>query len=115
MSVGLYFDHNARPQIADGLRRRDVDVLLAREDGAERMADERLLERATSLGRVVFTEYKAFLAIANRWLEPRPHFAGVIYVRQRRLSIGQAIEQLELIAKVYEPDEMRKRIIYLPL
>jgi len=31
------------------------------------------------------------------------------------LTIGQCIEDLELIAKVYEPDDVANRVEFLPL
>lgn len=55
MPVELYLDHNIRRAIADGLRSRRVVVLSALEDGAEKLTDPDLLDRATSLGRPVFT------------------------------------------------------------
>ena len=41
--------------ITEGLRLRGVDVLTAQEDGARRLPDPALLNRATELGRVLFT------------------------------------------------------------
>jgi hypothetical protein len=37
-------------------RRRGIDVLAARDDGATRLDDERLLERAAALGRILCAE-----------------------------------------------------------
>lgn len=42
--------------ISLGLRLRDVDVLTAQEDATTEMSDADLLDRATSLGRALFTE-----------------------------------------------------------
>jgi hypothetical protein len=39
----------------------------------------------------------------------------VIYSRPLRITIGQAIRDLELMAKVYEPSDMENRVEYLPL
>jgi hypothetical protein len=41
--------------ITHGLRRREVDVLTAQKDNAQRLPDDALLERATAAGRVLFT------------------------------------------------------------
>ena len=62
----------------------------------------------------LFTQDDDFLALADRWLENGRDFAGVIYAHQLGITIGQAIHDLELIATVLEPDEMRNRIEFLP-
>jgi hypothetical protein len=45
----------------------------------------------------------------------RDNFAGLVYGHQLDLSIGQVIRDLELIATVYDPVDMRDRVEYLPL
>jgi Domain of unknown function (DUF5615) len=52
MSLKLYMDRNVRQEIIHGLRRRGADVLTAYEDGADRLRDPQLLDRATALGLV---------------------------------------------------------------
>lgn len=42
-------------------------------------------------------------------------FHGVIYIHQLRTQIGPCIEDLELIARVYSPEEIRNQVIFLPL
>jgi predicted nuclease of predicted toxin-antitoxin system len=66
VSIPLYMDHHVDAAITDGLRRRGIDVLTSREDGTDTWEDEPLLERATLLGRVLFTQDDDFLAIAHR-------------------------------------------------
>jgi len=39
----------------------------------------------------------------------------VIYAHQLRISIGQCIDDLELIAKVSEPEDFVNWVKYLPL
>src|SRR5437868_14418010 len=85
-----------------GLRRRNVDVLTAYEDGAHQLADPALLDRAMRLRRVLFTQDDDLLREATRRQEANMEFAGVIYVHQNNLSIGQCIDELELIAAVFE-------------
>jgi hypothetical protein len=65
-----------------------------------------------ALGRVVFTEDQDFLAIAqNRQVTGR-EFAGVAYSHQLAISIGKAIRDLELLAKIFDPEDMRNRVEY---
>ena len=114
MSVPLYIDHHVKAAITEGLRNRGVDVLTCAEDGTDQSDDNEILRRATQLGRTVFTQDDDFLAVADRWLEGGQEFTGVIYAHQLGITIGQAIRDLELIAKALEPDEMRNRIEFLP-
>jgi predicted nuclease of predicted toxin-antitoxin system len=101
--------------ITDTLHRREVDVLTAQEDGSARFDDPRLLTRATALGRVVFTRDEDFLIEGARRQRDAEEFAGIIYAHQLRVTIGQCVQDLELIAKAYEPQEMSGRIEHLPL
>lgn len=115
MSLELYLEHHVKSAVERGLRRRGVDVLTCREDGTNAWDDDRLLERATEPGRVLFTQDEDFLAIAHRAQATGRSFSGLVYAHPLRISIGQAIDELELIAGAYEPDEMLDRIEYLPL
>lgn len=115
MSVKLYFDVHVRAAVTDGLRLRGVDVLTAQEDGASRMDDPDLLNRAGDLGRVVFTQDQDFLAEAHRRQASGEPFIGVIYAHQLHVTVGQCVNDLELLANVYEPEDMANNVEYLPL
>lgn len=110
----LYIDHNVPSPIVAGLRKRGVDVITCLDDDTTTLDDDLLLDRATLLGRVLFTEDEDLLAIAQRRQQTGREFSGVAYAHQLNISIGQAIRDLELLAKVYEPDDMRNRVEYLP-
>ncbi len=49
MTVRLYMDVHVPQAITEQLRRRDVDVLTAIEDGVDTMLDRRLLELLLSI------------------------------------------------------------------
>lgn len=115
MTVALYIDHNVPLQITLGLRQRDVDTVTADEDGAARFRDARLLSRATQLSRSVFSMDRDFLKIAKEWTVRGKTFTGVIFAHQRGITFRTAIDDLELIAKVFDLEDMRNRVIFLPL
>jgi hypothetical protein len=115
MSVALYMDVHVPYAITRGLRLRGVDVLTAREDGTAQLSDPELLDRATALGRVLFTQDDDLLREAARRQQSGETFAGVIYGHQRKVTIGQGINDLELIAQVNEPEDLANRVEYLPL
>jgi len=92
-----------------------VDVLTARADGTTEFEDPDLLDRAIALGRVLLTQDEDLLIEGVRRQRSGVPFAGIVYAHQLRETIGQCIDDLELIAKVYEPTEMANRIEHPPL
>lgn len=56
MSVRLYMDVHVRQAVTNGLRLRGIDVITAQEDGATMFDDAELLDRASQLRRVLFTQ-----------------------------------------------------------
>jgi hypothetical protein len=66
------------------LRLRLIDVLTAQGDGSGKLTDDVLLKRATEL--------------------------GIIYAHQLRITIGQMVDDLELIAKATSQNEWWGRI-----
>ena len=111
----LYMDVHVPFAITAGLRLRGVGVLTAQKDGASELDDQGLLDRATAIGRAVFTRDVDFLRHARERQMAGVKFAGVIYAHQLKVSIGQCIADLELIAKVYVPEDIENRVEYLPL
>ncbi len=92
-----------------------VDVLTAQLDGAIRLSDPELLDRATALGRILFSQDEDLLAEASRRQREGIPFAGVIYAHQLQITLGRAIHDLELIASIGRPEDFANRVEYLPL
>lgn len=107
MAIRLYMDQHVRSAVTHGLRLRGVDVLTAYEDGCHELPDPELLDRATHLDRVIFTQDADFLAEAARRQRAGEGFAGVIYTHQMTMHIGDCIDDLELVAKATDPEELR--------
>ena len=89
--------------------------MTAQQDGAAAWDDDKLLDRAAELRRVVFTQDTDFLRLAAQRQRAGIAFAGVVFAEQRAVTIGKCIEDPELIAKVYEPEDIASRLEYLPL
>ncbi len=115
MPLALYMDQHVPRAITTGLRLRNVDVLTAFEDGASDVDDPELLDRASALGRVFFSQDDDLLAEAARRQATGLPFSGVIYAHQLHVSIGVCIRDLEIIAIAGEPDDLRQQILFLPL
>jgi hypothetical protein len=115
MAIGLYFDVHVDHAIAAQLRFRGVDVLTAQEDGTKQLSDDRLLERATQLGRPMVTQDIRFKAMAEDWQRQNHPFCGLIFGHPHQVSIGQFVRDLELVAKATEPLDWVSAVLRLPL
>lgn len=115
MNVSLYMDENVHGAITTGLRQREVDVLTVQEDDRSGIADCEVLDRATEIQRVLFSQDDDLVAEANNRQTLGIDFPGVVFARQSRVSIGTCIRDLELIAKLGEPEEFKNRVQFLPL
>ena len=115
MSIAFYMDEHILSAITQGLRKRGVDVLTTQDDGRTGTKDSALLDRATQLRRVLFTNDTDFLREGARRQQSGEPFAGVVYARAIRVTIKQCIDNLELLAGACEPDELANRVQHLPL
>jgi hypothetical protein len=115
MGVSYYMDEQVPDAITRGLRRRGVDVLRVQDDGHANTDDAVILDRAAALGRVVFTHDQDFLVIAHHRQANGLRFAGVVFAHQDGPSIGQCVDDLEIIAVASELHEWENRVEYLPL
>lgn len=107
------FDHD----ILRGLIRRlpEIDYVTALQIGLNEVGDTELLLWASENKRVLLTHDrktmpKHFASLLDKGLE----LAGVCVV-PRRLSIGQAINELEIIIACSSADEWQNIIKILPL
>lgn len=113
--LSFYMDHHVPRAITIGLRLRGIDVITAFEDDTGEMIDSELLDRADEMRRVLFTQDDDLLSEAARRHKEGILFHGVIYAHQLRISIGACVNDLELIAKVADPDDLINSVIFLPL
>jgi predicted nuclease of predicted toxin-antitoxin system len=114
MAISLYMDVHIPQAITDQLRRRGIDVLTAIEDAAQTLPDDQLLERATDLNRVLFTQDIGFRALAEEWQRQSKPFAGLIFAHQLGGTIGQLVTDLELVAQASELKEWLNIVEYVP-
>ena len=115
MTVPLYMDVHVPQQITDQLRCRGADVLTAIEDGWAEAADEDLLEHARELGRVVLTQDVRFRALAEDWQRQGRPFAGLLFGHQLGGTIGQYVNDLDLLTQASDPDDWMNALEWLPL
>lgn len=115
MPLSFYMDVHVPAAITAGLRQRGIDVLTSQEDGTDRWPDERLLERATEIGRLLFSQDDDLLAVAAAYQQESHAFGGVVYAHQLSAGIGTLVKDLELVATCCTAEELAGRVIYLPL
>lgn len=115
MGVALYFDVHVPAAVLRGLRLLGVDVLSAQEDHRDRASDPELLDRSTALERVLVSSDNDLLVEAARRQREGMVFGGLVYWHPRRVTIGSAIQDLGLIARLEEREAFRNRVEFLPL
>lgn len=108
-TIRFHLDENSPAAIADGLRRRGIDVTTTPESGLVGASDEEQARYALAEGRVIFTQDQDFLRIHA---SGTPH-AGIAYCHQRKRSIGAIIAGLTQIWELMEPEEMRNWLVYV--
>jgi len=115
VSLALYIDVHVPMAITRALMAWGVDVLTAQMDGRERLPDGAMLDRALQLERVPFARDEDFLAETTARQKRAEPFAGVIYAHQLHVTIGQCVQDLELIATCCEPADLANCVEHLPL
>jgi Domain of unknown function (DUF5615) len=91
MAIDLYMDVHVPQSITEQLRRRGVDVLTAFEDRTTELPDDQLLEKVTSLKRILFTQDIRFRVLAETWQIEEKQFSGLIFGHQLGGTIGQFV------------------------
>jgi predicted nuclease of predicted toxin-antitoxin system len=108
-TIRFHLDEHCAHAIAEGLRRRGIDVTTSTDAGLLHAPDDEHVRFGIAQGRVIFTEDDDFLALATRGI---PH-AGIAYCHQQTRGIGEIIDAIILIWEVCEPEEMIGRVEYL--
>ena len=107
--IKFHLDENVSNAIAQGLRRRGIDVTTTPEVGLIGASDEEQLKFAVSQGRVIFTQDDDFLKLHQKGFS----HPGIAYCRQRSRSIGEIINSLTLLWELVEPQEIWAKIEFL--
>lgn len=77
--IKFYLDEHVPKAVAEGLRRRGVDIVTVQEQGLQAAKDEQHLACATQEGRVMVTQDADFLQLHAAGL---PH-QGIVYAPQQ--------------------------------
>lgn len=104
----FYLDEMVPPAVASGLRRREVNVLTTQEAGQVGASDDEQLAFANRKSRTVFTMDEDFLEMAVT--ETR---CGIVFLAQRRFSVGRAVHGLYRLWETRTPDSIRGLVEFL--
>lgn len=110
-------DENLKRQIVSGLRRRlpSLDLVTVQGAGLSGASDPDVLAWAAVENRVLIThDTRTMKDFAYQRVAAGEAMPGVVAVPPR-IPIAQAIEDLLTIIEVATPDEMRDRVLRLPL
>lgn len=108
-TIRFHLDEHVDPVIADGLRRRGVDVTTTADAGLIGATDQVQLDYIRAEQRTIFTEDADFLRLHAAG-EPHP---GIAYCHQQSRSIGEIIRHLILIWEALDPEDIRNRVEFL--
>lgn len=108
-TIRFHLDEDVDPTIAEGLRRRGIDVTTSQEVGLLGATDPIQLAHTRAEGRVLFTHDDDHLVLNAQGVE----HSGIAYCHRLRRSLGEVIDGLVLIWELCEPEEMANRVEYL--
>lgn len=106
--LALHLDENVDPEIARQLRARGVDVTTSQDAELLGAVDESQFAFACATGRVLVTHDRDFHELVR---EGSDH-PGLAFSVKDDWHLGELVRWLELLAKVYEPSDLRGRTEY---
>lgn len=113
----LLTDEDVPRSVVRALRQRqpDLEILRVQEIGLDGTADPSILERAAAVGRIVITrDRQTMIGHAYERVNAGQSMPGLI-VWHEDMNIGQAVEQIMMVAHCCGEAEVQNRVIFLPL
>jgi predicted nuclease of predicted toxin-antitoxin system len=105
----FHLDEHIPSSVADGLRRRGIDVTTTLQAGLSGAMDRAHLVYARESSRVILTQDEDFLAMAAAGME----HSGIVFCSQGARTVGQIIEFLLLLDGCLSETEMRNHIEFV--
>lgn len=109
MRIRYHLDENIHHAVAEGLRRRGVDVTTSTEAGLIVASDLEQLAYSFSENRVIVTHDRDLLRLHQQGTE----HAGIAYVHPRKLGIGPLILSLMFLWRSANAEEMKGTVRFL--
>jgi len=99
--------------VAEGLKRRGIDAISARDAGNLGLTDEQQLIYASENELPLFTHDADFLKLAHHWAITGQNHWGIVYVHPQKLNVGECIRRLKILADLFDADDLRNHIEFL--
>jgi len=109
-SIKIYINESIDVAVAEGLKRRGVQALSAKDTGNLGLTDEEQIQYASREEAAIFTHDDDFLSLVAK--SNREHH-GLIYVHQQKLSTGECIRRIKTLVQIKTPKEMQNHIEFL--
>ena len=107
--IKLYLDEHIPLAVAQGLRRRGIDVQTTQEADNSGSPDQRQILFACQDGRVIVTFDSDFLSLATGGIR----HCGIIFCSASKYSIGELISVLVLADEILVPEEMLNHVEFI--
>jgi len=107
--IKFHLDENVSNAVAEGLRRRGIDVTTTAEENLMGASDLEQLAFALEQQRVIFTQDDDFLKLHQAHV---PH-SGSAYCHQGSRATGEIIRTLALIWEWVDPEDMVGQIEFI--
>ena len=107
--IRFHLDENVSNAIAEGLRRRGIDVTTTPEERLMGVSDEEQIAFALRQNRVVFTQDTDFLRLNQAGISHN----GIIYCHKNSRSIGEIVRGLILIWEYVEAQEICGKVEFI--
>jgi hypothetical protein len=108
-TIRFHLDEDVDPAIAEGLRRRNIDVTTSQDVGLLGAIDRIQLAYSHAHGRVLFTHDDDHLKLNAQGVE----HSGIAYCHRLRRKLGEIVDMLVLLWELAEPEEMTNRVEFI--
>lgn len=106
--LAIYIDESVNVAVVEGLKRRGIEVISARDADNLGLSDKEQIKYATKNNFVIVTDGDDFLSMAMK-LEHK----GIVYVHQQKYSVGGLIRRLKLLCDLAEQKDMINHVEFL--
>ncbi|MEF9426209.1 MAG: DUF5615 family PIN-like protein [Candidatus Mariimomonas ferrooxydans] len=106
--LAFHTNESVNITVAEGLKRRGVNVITARDARNLGLSDEKQIEYAKRKSLVIITHDDDFLSLAIELKHK-----GIVFVHQQKYSIGDLIRNLKLLWDVVNQEDMKNHIEFI--
>ncbi len=104
----FYINESVNVAVGEGLKRRGVKVISARDADNLGLSDKEQLDYATKNKLVIVTHDDDFLSMAMKF-----EHKGIVYVHQQKYNVGDLIRKLKLLWDIVEQKDIVNYVEFL--